>query len=91
MANEKPNENGSQFYITLRNKVEHLDGKHSIFAVVAEGLDILDKMNVTMVDEGNAPYQNIRIWHTEILEDPFPDPDGLEALIPPKSLPFSQP
>jgi len=32
-----------------------------------------------------APYQNIRIWHTEILDDPFDDPEGLAELIPPKS------
>lgn len=85
MANEKPNENGSQFYITLRDTVEPLDQKHTIFGTVAEGLEVLDKMNSTMVDETEAPYQNIRIWHTEVLEDPLPDPDGLEALIPPKS------
>lgn len=85
MANSQPNENGSQFYITLRDKVEQLDGKHTIFGSVAEGFDVLDRMNSTMVDETDAPYQNIRIWHTEILEDPLPDPDGLDALIPPKS------
>jgi len=85
MANEKQNENASQFYITLRNKVEHLDDKHTIFGVVAEGLEVLDKMNTTMVDEKDAPYQNIRIWHTEILDDPFDDPTGLDKLIPPKS------
>lgn len=85
MANEKAHENGSQFYITLRDKVEYLDGKHTIFGTISEGLDILDKINTTMVDEKMAPFQNIRIWHTEILEDPFDDPDGLEKLIPPKS------
>lgn len=85
MANLKPNENGSAFYITLRDKVEPLDQKHTIFGTVAEGFDVLDKMNATMVDGDSAPYQNIRIWHTEILEDPIPDPDGLEGLIPPKS------
>jgi peptidyl-prolyl cis-trans isomerase-like 4 len=85
MANVKPNENGSQFYITRRDTVEHLDGKHTVFGTIAEGLDVLDKMNSTMVDEKDAPYQNIRIWHTEILDDPLPDPHGLEALIPPKS------
>mmetsp|Transcript_48957 Transcript_48957/g.151159 ORF Transcript_48957/g.151159 Transcript_48957/m.151159 type:complete len:449 (-) Transcript_48957:74-1420(-) len=85
MANEKPNENGSQFYITLRDSVPHLDGKHTIFGVLAEGLDVLEKIDSVMVDEKDAPYQNIRIWHTEILDDPFPDPDGLEPLIPPKS------
>merc|ERR550532_1192548 len=46
---------------------------------------MLDKINSAMLDEKEAPYQNIRIWHTEILDDPFPDPDGLEALVPPKS------
>eukprot|EP00928_Gymnodinium_smaydae_P014918 TRINITY_DN15476_c0_g1_i2.p1 TRINITY_DN15476_c0_g1~~TRINITY_DN15476_c0_g1_i2.p1 ORF type:complete len:441 (+),score=118.07 TRINITY_DN15476_c0_g1_i2:194-1516(+) len=85
MANTRPNENGSQFYITLRSKVESMDGKHTIFGVVSEGLDVLAKINEAMVDEKNVPYQNIRIWHTEILDDPFPDPDGLEAIIPPKS------
>lgn len=85
MANEKPNENGSQFYITLRKTVEPLDEKHTIFGRVAEGFDVLDKINDCMVDEKHAPYQNIRIWHTEILEDPFDDPDGLAELIPPKS------
>jgi len=85
MANEKANQNGSQFYITLRDKVEQLDQKHTIFGTVGEGLDVLDKMNAAMVDETHAPYQNIRIWHTEVLEDPLPDPEGLDALIPPKS------
>jgi len=85
MANDKLDENGSQFYITLRDRVEHLDGKHTIFGTVAEGFEILDKINSAMVDENDAPYQNIRIWHTEILDDPYPDPDGLESLIPPKS------
>lgn len=85
MANDQPNENGSQFYITLREKVEQLDGKHTIFGTLAEGAEVLAKINAALVDEKDAPYQNIRIWHTEILDDPVPDPDGLQALIPPKS------
>lgn len=85
MANQKPNENGSQFYITLRSKVEQLDGKHTIFGKVAEGYEVLDKMNSSMVDETNAPFQNIRIRHTELLDDPLDDPDGLAELIPAKS------
>jgi len=85
MANKKANENGSRFYITLRDQVEQLDGQHTIFGVIEEGHEVLDKINSAMVDEVNAPFQNIRIWHTSILDDPFPDPDGLEPLIPPKS------
>eukprot|EP00746_Dinoflagellata_sp_MGD_P167561 gnl/MRDRNA2_/MRDRNA2_98287_c0_seq1.p1 gnl/MRDRNA2_/MRDRNA2_98287_c0~~gnl/MRDRNA2_/MRDRNA2_98287_c0_seq1.p1 ORF type:complete len:427 (-),score=107.15 gnl/MRDRNA2_/MRDRNA2_98287_c0_seq1:41-1243(-) len=85
MANEGAGENGSQFYITLRDKIEQLDGKHTIFGLLAEGEDVLKVVNQTMCDEKNQPYQNIRIWHTTILEDPIDDPEGLEALIPPKS------
>eukprot|EP00929_Paragymnodinium_shiwhaense_P015175 TRINITY_DN12321_c0_g1_i2.p1 TRINITY_DN12321_c0_g1~~TRINITY_DN12321_c0_g1_i2.p1 ORF type:complete len:443 (-),score=97.32 TRINITY_DN12321_c0_g1_i2:88-1416(-) len=85
MANSKPNENGSMFYITLRKQVEHLDGKHTIFGAVSEGLDVLDKINETMCDDQGAPFQNVRIWHTEILDDPFDDPQGLDAITPPKS------
>eukprot|EP00747_Dinoflagellata_sp_TGD_P111594 gnl/TRDRNA2_/TRDRNA2_171253_c0_seq17.p1 gnl/TRDRNA2_/TRDRNA2_171253_c0~~gnl/TRDRNA2_/TRDRNA2_171253_c0_seq17.p1 ORF type:complete len:349 (-),score=90.74 gnl/TRDRNA2_/TRDRNA2_171253_c0_seq17:398-1444(-) len=85
MANQDANQNGSQFYITLREKCESLDGKHTIFGVIAEGVEVLEKINLAMIDEKDAPYQNIRIWHTEVLDDPVDDPDGLDALIPPKS------
>ena len=34
---EKADKNGSQFYVTLRDKIENLDGKHTIFGTVAEG------------------------------------------------------
>ncbi len=33
-------------------------------------------------DDKGKPWQNIRIKHTLVLEDPFDDPPGLEDLIP---------
>ena len=37
--------NGSQFYITLRDNIDYLDKKHTIFGQVVEGLDVLEKIN----------------------------------------------
>ena len=37
---------GSQFFITLTDEpLDFLDGKQAIFGKVAEGLDVLDKIN----------------------------------------------
>lgn len=73
MANTGPNLNGSRFYITLRDNLDYLDDKHTIFGQVAEGMDIIDKINEAFVDKSFRPLKNIRIRHTRILDDPFPD------------------
>ena len=84
MANTGPNSNRSQFFITMRAEdLEHLDGKHTIFGEVAEGFDVLDTINNLFCDEDGRPFQDVRIKHTHILDDPFDDPPQLE--IPPAS------
>ncbi|KAL3820937.1 hypothetical protein ACJIZ3_006842 [Penstemon smallii] len=82
MASAGENLNASQFYITLRDDLDYLDGKHTVFGEVAEGLDTLTRMNEAYIDEKNRPYKNIRIKHTYVLDDPFDDPALLSELIP---------
>lgn len=54
MANSGANTNGSQFFITFSPQ-HHLDGKHSVFGQVTEGMDVLLK-----IKQGDA-IKTIRI------------------------------
>ncbi|KAM7495715.1 hypothetical protein LguiB_030324 [Lonicera macranthoides] len=82
MASAGEDLNASQFYITLRDDIYYLDGKHTVFGEVAEGLEMLNRINEAYVDEKGRPYKNIRIKHTYVLDDPFDDPPQLSELVP---------
>lgn len=58
---------GSQFFITLGDQIDYLDGKHAVFGHVVEGLDTLDKMNEIFVDQDGRPLKDVRIRHVVIL------------------------
>ncbi|VTT83668.1 unnamed protein product, partial [Fusarium fujikuroi] len=68
---------GSQFIVTLGEDTDYLDGRAAVFGKVVEGFEVLDKINEAIVDEKGYPLIDIRIKHTVILDDPYPDPPGL--------------
>ncbi|XP_045805339.1 peptidyl-prolyl cis-trans isomerase CYP59-like isoform X3 [Trifolium pratense] len=82
MASAGENMNASQFYITLRDDLDYLDGKHTVFGEVAEGFETLTRINEAYADGKGRPFKNIRIKHTYILEDPYDDPPQLPEFIP---------
>jgi cyclophilin family peptidyl-prolyl cis-trans isomerase len=66
MANAGPNTNGSQFFIVTTAAAPWLDGKHTVFGRVTDGMDAVDTIEQVDRDAQDKPREPVVIERVEL-------------------------
>jgi cyclophilin family peptidyl-prolyl cis-trans isomerase len=68
MANAGPNTNGSQFFVVTTEAAPWLDGKHTVFGRVADGMAVVDTISAVETDASDSPREPVVIERVELAD-----------------------
>ena len=66
MANAGPDTNGSQFFVVTTQEAPWLDGKHTVFGRITEGIEVLDAIESVETDGSDRPTEPVKIERVEL-------------------------
>ena len=69
-----PHTGGSQFYIVPSDSTpSHLDGIHTVFGTVTDGLEYVDSISSVETGQNDRPVNDVTIVSIEITDDGISD------------------
>lgn len=70
----KPDSAGSQFFVCVTDQ-PGLDGRHTIFGYVSDGIDVVQKISEAEADANGLPATRIAVRSVTIRDTPPPEPE----------------